>query len=94
MARYSEVALRRSCDVNYIRTRLAYKIIQIRERGRDRKSFAYLLRHQFFPVTGTDHLTARNSLDLRRVGVGDFSASDDCYFKHVATSSDSFRKRE
>src|ERR1700758_5011674 len=91
-ARDFEMALRRSCYVNYVWARLGDQIVEVGIGCLDREAFAQLFCHEFFAIARSDHFTTRNTLNLSCMRIRDLPASDYRYFKHAVTSSDSSRR--
>jgi len=72
--------------VDDIGLRLGQHRFNIAEAALDLEAFAKLASHQLFAVTDGDDFAAFDALNLRRMRVGDFAATDDGDLKHVRLS--------
>src|SRR6185312_3282086 len=86
-----EMVCGRCRSTNNVRPGFAQGLIQLAKMLLNRKPSSELLRQSRFAVTGANHLTSLDSLDLRGVGVGDFTASYNRYFKHAVFRSGTLR---
>ena len=87
------MALRRSCDVNDIRSGFVEKPREVAEVLFDRKPLEKLARHQRFAVAHPNNLASLNSLNLGSVRVCDLPASNDGDLKHYALRSRQLSKK-
>src|SRR5438270_10240818 len=89
--RVTGVTLRWGGKVHDIGSRGAQHVAQVMKVLLDRESLVQLARHQRLAVTNRYNFAVPNALDLRRVIVGDLSATHNCDLKHLTLLSGSLR---
>ncbi len=86
------MALRRSGEVNDIRSDLRQQLVEVRKTSRDPESLSQLPRHERFGVADCHDVTIGYSPDLMGVRIGNLAAAHDGHSKHRASSPGSRRK--